>query len=109
MALAVNASLAQRPWRALGIGPFLVLAFGAKYAALLFIPSVLAILALSTLLRWGWISMLVRGTLGVLSLAVAGTLAAMVVIHFDPSILHAIDATTTNRVVLGVYSRQALA
>ena len=45
-ALAVNASQAQRPWRTLGIGPLLVLAFGAKYAALLFIPSVLAILAL---------------------------------------------------------------
>ena len=51
MALAVNASLAQRPWRALGIGPFLVLAFFAKYAALLFIPPVLATLALCTLLR----------------------------------------------------------
>ncbi len=108
-ALAVNASLAQRPWRALGIGPFLVLAFGAKYAALLFIPSVLATLALCTLLRWGWISMLVRGTLGVLSLVVVGTSAAIIVIHFDPSMLHAIDATTTNRIVIEVYSRLGLA
>ncbi len=109
MALAVNASQAQRPWRALSIGPFLVLAFGAKYAALLFIPPVLAILALCTLLRWGWISMLVRGTLGVLSLVVVGTLAAMVVIHFDPSMLHAIRDTTTNRVVYNQYSRLVLA
>ena len=108
-ALAVNASLAQRPWRALGIGPFLVLAFGAKYAALLFIPPVLAILALSTLLRRGWISMLVRGTLGVLSFVVVGTLAAIVVIHFDPSALHAIVDTTTNRVVNVEYSRLVLA
>src|SRR5437667_10977630 len=68
-ALAVNASLAQRPWRTLSIGPFLVLAFGAKYAALLFIPSLLTILALCTLLSWGWKSMLMRGMHGDLSLA----------------------------------------
>jgi 4-amino-4-deoxy-L-arabinose transferase-like glycosyltransferase len=108
-ALAVNACQAQRPWRALGIGPLLVLAFGAKYAALLFMPPVLAILALCTLLRWGWISMLVRGTLGALSLCVVGTLAAIVVLHFDPSMLHALVNSTTNRIVAGVYSRVALA
>jgi hypothetical protein len=109
MALAVNASLAQRPWRALSIGPFLVLAFGAKYAALLFIPSILATLALCTLLKRGWISMLVRGMLGVLSLAVVGMLAAIVVIHFDPKMLHAIGATTTNRIVIEVTPRLWLA
>ncbi len=107
-ALAVNASLAQRPWQALGVGPFLVLAFFAKYAALLFIPAVLATLALCTLLKRGWISMLVRGTLGVLSLAVVGTLAAIVIIHFDPGMLHAIVATTTNRIVNVEYSRLEL-
>ncbi len=108
-ALAVKASQARRPWWALSIGPFLVLAFFAKYAALLFIPSILATLALCTLLRLGWISMLVRGTLGVLSLGVVGTLAAIVVIHFDPSMLHAIRDTTTNRVVHVEYSRLGLA
>src|SRR5438132_11351840 len=107
-ALAVNASLAQRPWRALGIGPFLVLAFGAKYAALLFIPSVLATLALCTLLRHGWISMLVRGTLGVLSLLVLGTLAAIVVIHFDPEVLHALRSTTTDRTAILAATRLVL-
>src|SRR5260370_35154311 len=81
MALAVKASLAQRPWWALGLGPLLVLAFFAKYAALLFIPSILSTLALCTLLRLGWRGILVLGTLAVLSLAVVGTLAAMVVIH----------------------------
>src|SRR6266581_3654105 len=78
MALAVNASLAQRPWRALGIGPFLVLAFFAKYAALL-------------------------------SLAVVGTLGAIVVIRFDPSMLHALVASTTDRIVNQEYSRLSLA
>ncbi len=107
-ALAVKASLAQRPWWALSIGPFLVLAFFAKYAALLFIPSILATLALCTLLRLGWRSMLVRGTLGVLSLAVVGTLAAMIVIHFDPTMLQGIAFTTTNRHTFGVDSRLGL-
>jgi 4-amino-4-deoxy-L-arabinose transferase-like glycosyltransferase len=107
-ALAVNASLAQRRWWTLSIGPCLVLAFGAKYAALLFIPSIFTILALCTLLRWGWKSMLVRGMLGVLSLAMVGTLAAIVVVHFDPNMLHALGATTIDRVVLGAYSRPAL-
>jgi dolichyl-phosphate-mannose-protein mannosyltransferase len=107
-ALAVNASLARRPWRVLGIGPILVLAFGAKYAALLFIPPVLAILVLCTLLKWGWISMLVRGTLGVLSLAVVGTSVAIIVIHFDPDVLHALAATTTNRAAILVATRLGL-
>jgi len=108
MALAVKASLAQRPWWALGIGPLLVLAFFTKYAGLLFIPSILATLALCTLLRLGWRSMLVRGTLGVLSLAVVGTLAAMIVIHFDPTMLQGIAFTTTNRHTFGVDSRLGL-
>jgi len=108
-ALAVNASLARRPWRVLGIGPILVLAFGAKYAALLFIPPVLAILVLCTLLKWGWISMLVRGTLGVLSLAVVGASAAIIVIHFDPDVLHALAATTTNRTAILAATRLGLA
>lgn len=107
--LAVHASLAQRPWQALAIGPFLVLAFGAKYAALLFIPPVLAILLFCTLLKRGWISMLVRGTLGALSLALVGTLTAVIVIHFDPAMLHALAATTTNRTAILTATRLGLA
>src|SRR5260370_15598228 len=108
MALSVKAGLAEQAWWALGIGPLLVLAFFMKYAGLLFIPSILATLALCTLLRLGWRSMLVRGTLGVLSLAVVGTLAAMVVIHFDPSMLQGIAFTTTNRHTFEVDSRLGL-
>jgi 4-amino-4-deoxy-L-arabinose transferase-like glycosyltransferase len=108
-ALAVKASMARRPWVALGIGPILVLAFGAKYAALLFIPPILAILALSTFVKRGWISMLVRGSLGVLSLAVSAIVAAAIVIRFDPNMLHALSATTTNRIVIELYSRSAMA
>jgi hypothetical protein len=107
--LAVHVSLAQHPWQVLAIGPILALAFGAKYAALLFIPPVLAILLFCTLLKRGWVSMLVRGTLGVLSLALVGTLTAVIVIHFDPAMLHALAATTTNRTAILTATRLGLA
>ncbi|GHO94027.1 hypothetical protein KSF_040750 [Reticulibacter mediterranei] len=107
-ALAVRVSLVRRPWLALCLGPILVLAFGAKYAALLFIPCVLATLVLSTLLKGGWIAMLVRTGMALFSLAVAGTLASLGVIHFDPNMLHALAATTTNRLVIQAYSRAGL-
>jgi 4-amino-4-deoxy-L-arabinose transferase-like glycosyltransferase len=108
-ALAVKAGQARRPWLALSIGPFLLLAFGAKYVALIFMPSIFAILALCALLKWGWISMLVRGSLAVFSLAVVAALAATLVIRFDPNMLHALGATTTDRLVIQVYSRSGLA
>ncbi len=108
-ALAVKSSLARRPWLALGTGPLMVLAFGAKYAALLFIPSVLAIFVLCVLLKRGWISMVVRGTLGVLSLLVVGTLTAIVVTHFDHDVLHALSATTIDRSAILSAARLGLA
>lgn len=108
-ALAVHASQAQRPWRAWGVGPLLVLAFGAKYAALLFMPSILTILLVCTWLKWGWKSAFLRGILGVLSLIVFGTLAALLVLRLDPSFLHAIGATTLNRSVQTKYPALGLA
>lgn len=108
MLLAVKASFAQRPWAALSIGPLLVLAFAAKYAALLFIPAILVLLALCTLLRWGWISMLVRVALGILSLLLAGGVIVTVMLHVDPDILRGLEITTTNRTILMVSSRWML-
>jgi len=102
--VAVHASMSRRPWSALGVGPCLVLAFGAKYAALLFMPSIIAILVLSTLLRRGWVSMLVRGSLAMLSLVVVAVLGAIAIARFDPSMFHALGATTTNRLVIGASS-----
>ncbi len=99
MALAVKTGYTRRPWWALMVGPFLVLAFGAKYAALLFIPSILAMLILCTLLKRGWASMLIRGFLCGVSLVVSAVIATYVIIHFDPDMLHALAATTTSRVV----------
>lgn len=107
-ALAVNASQAQRPWRALGIGPLLVLAFGAKYAALLFMPSILAILIGCTWIRQGGVSSLRRGMLGVLSLIVVGTLTVVLVLHLDPAVIHAVWETTANRTITQVNPRLTL-
>ncbi len=104
-ALAVKAGQARRPWWALGLGPFLVLAFFAKYAALLFVPSILVILALWALSNGGWRSLLARSALGVFSLGVVATLAAQLVIRFDPQMLHALGATTTNRMVIASFPR----
>lgn len=106
--LAVNAGYARRPWMTLSIGPLLVLAFAAKYAALLFIPAMLVLLALCTLQRWGWISMLVRVTLGLLSLLLAGGVIGTVMLHLDPTVLRGLATTTTNRAVLMVSSRWML-
>jgi hypothetical protein len=98
--LAVKSSQSRRPWLALGLGPLLVLAFGAKYAALLFIPSVVAILLLSVWLERGWKSMFVRGTLAILSLIIVGALTLLAVLYFDQNVLHGLTATTTNRAAI---------
>jgi 4-amino-4-deoxy-L-arabinose transferase-like glycosyltransferase len=108
MMLAVNAGYARRPWMTLSIGPLLVLAFAAKYAALLFIPAILVLLALCTLQRWGWISMLVRVALGLLSLLLAGGVIGTVMLHLDPTVLQGLATTTTNRAVLMISSRWML-
>ncbi|HEY0756624.1 MAG TPA: glycosyltransferase family 39 protein [Ktedonobacteraceae bacterium] len=108
-ALAVHASQARRPWYALSVAPFLVLAFGAKYAALLFIPEVIGILILCTFLKWGWKSALLRGTLVLLAFALVGGVTAAIVLHFDPNMVHAVNATTVNRSVNGISSRLGLA
>ncbi|HEY4386850.1 MAG TPA: glycosyltransferase family 39 protein [Ktedonobacteraceae bacterium] len=103
-----SSSPSRRPWGALLLGPLLVLAFGTKYAALLFMPSVLAILGLNALLKRGWLSLLVRGSLGIISLVAMALVGAYLAIHYDPNMLHALAATTTNRIVIEVYSRKAL-
>ncbi|MBA2393647.1 MAG: glycosyltransferase family 39 protein [Ktedonobacteraceae bacterium] len=99
MALAVKTCYARRPWWALTIGPILILAFGTKYAALLFIPSILTVLVLCTFLQKGWVSTLIRGSLAGLSVVAAGAVAVFLITHFDRDMLHALGATTTNRVV----------
>ena len=93
MVLALHLSVARTPWAALGIGPLLLLAVAAKYAGLLFVPTVFCTLI--------WFSlkeprkMLVRAGLAFCSFALA---AAIAFSKLDKDVLTGIGFTTTNRV-----------
>lgn len=75
MALSMRVGTTRSPWWALAIGPLLFLAIAAKYAGLLFVPSVFALLALFTLQRQGWLAMFVRLGLALLTFLMSGLLA----------------------------------
>lgn len=107
-ALAVHAAHARRAWRVLPLAPCLVLAFGAKYAGLLFIPSIIGLFILCSFLKWGWRSALWRGVLALPSFLVVGTGTAALVLHLDPQMIHAVNTTTLNRTVEGAMSRFTL-
>jgi hypothetical protein len=92
--LALKAGAARGHLGALAIGPVLVLAIGLKYAALLWVASVLAILACQSLQHWGWRQMWLRIGLASASLL---TIAGICLTEFDRSILAGVSFTTTNR------------
>jgi len=94
--LAVYGGTAKRPWPVLGTGPALVLAVLAKYAALLFVPAALALVACVALAYWGWRRALARLALALASLAVSVVIAYELM---DKAALHAISGSTTNRSV----------
>jgi len=104
--VALRSSVARTHWDALGIGPLLVLAVLSKYAALLWLPSVLGILAWQTLMRRGWRSMLIRAgmALGSLLATAVGTLQVI-----DTSFLVGLQGSTTNRVIAQAAQRLDLA
>ena len=107
-ALAVHAAQAKRPWLLPAIGPLLVLAFGTKYAGLLFIPSILALVIVWAFLARGWRRTLLHTLIAGLSMVLAIALAAYIILHFDRDMLHALSATTTDRQITTVYSRVSL-
>lgn len=86
----------RRPWLALGIGPALVLAIAAKYAALLFVPAVFALLAAVALACLGWRRALTRLLLSLASFAVSLAVAYALI---NTAALKGITSTTTNRSV----------
>lgn len=108
LALAVYVGETQRTWFALGMGPMLVLAFFSKYLAVIYIPSILALLFLLTFRRAGWRAAVASFTIGAGSLVVAGGMAAIVVHTWDPTMIHGLTASTTNRMVASPYSRTAM-
>ena len=79
------------------IGPLLVLAVLAKYAALLFIPAVLALLVCATITFRGWRAVLVRVPLVAVAMAASAAVAYRLM---DKAALHAIHGSTTSRVIV---------
>lgn len=108
VALLVYVGESRRVWFALGLGPLLVLAFFSKYLAVVYVPSVLLLLFLWTLHRWGWREAAKGVAIGVGSLVVVGALTALVVAKWDPTMMHGLTASTTNRVVESTYPRSQL-
>ncbi|HEX6478227.1 MAG TPA: glycosyltransferase family 39 protein [Ktedonobacteraceae bacterium] len=78
----------------LALGPLLVLVVAAKYAGLLFVPIVLALLAWWCWKHRGLEEMLVRLGVAILSLVAAGLFAFL---NMDKQVLTGMSFTTTNR------------
>jgi Dolichyl-phosphate-mannose-protein mannosyltransferase len=93
--LALRVSVARTPWAIIALGPLLVLAVAAKYAGLLFVPTVFCILIWSSLKKQGWLKMLIRLGIALFSLAVTGAIA---VANLNKDVLTGLSFTTTNRV-----------
>jgi len=92
--LAFKLSVARHPWLALALGPTLVLAFFAKYAFLLWTPTVFAIVALQTWKARGWISAAIRVTLTLIATTAAAIVALAIL---GDSFIHALVASTLQR------------
>jgi hypothetical protein len=106
--VAVWAARARWPLGALLVGPILLLAVATKYAALLFVPTVLALLAWQTLQAHGWRQMLLRAGLAVGVMLAAGASALALAARGD-GVVNGLQSTTTNRVALMTASRLLLA
>ncbi len=99
LALAVlfslRASKAASAKSLLVLGPLLVLAVAAKYVGLLFVPTVLALLAWWSWKHKGLEEMLVRLGVALFALVVSGFIAFL---NLDKQVLTGLSVTTTNRV-----------
>ena len=93
--LVLHVSKARTFWVVLAVGPLLVLAVAAKYAGLLFVPSILALLIWCSLEKQGWRGMIARTGLALLSLIATSVVAFF---SMDKEVLTGLSFTTTNRV-----------
>ena len=96
-ALAIHGGMGRRPWGVLGIGPLLVVAILAKYAALLFILPVFALLACLGVPFLGWWRAIARCALAAAGFAISLGVAYTIV---NKSAFHAISGSTTSRDVI---------
>ena len=94
-ALAVHAGTTRRPLSALAVGPVLVLAILAKYAALLFVLPAFGVLVCMSVVFLGWRPALVRLVMAVTTFLLSLGVAYAVI---DKAALHAIAGSTTNRI-----------
>jgi 4-amino-4-deoxy-L-arabinose transferase-like glycosyltransferase len=104
-ALAVHGGMSRWPWAVAAIGPVLVLAILAKYAALLFVLPVFALLACLGIPFVGWWRALVRLSLALVSFAFSLAVAYKVI---DKAAFHAISGSTTSRQAILKTSRISL-
>jgi 4-amino-4-deoxy-L-arabinose transferase-like glycosyltransferase len=95
-AMAVRGGMGRRPWGVLAVGPAIVLAILAKYAALLFVLPVLAVLVCVSISYVGLRRAIPRLLLAAASLAFSLVIAYEVM---DKGAFHAISGSTTNRQV----------
>ncbi len=93
--LALRASKATSAQSCLALGPLLMFAVAAKYAGLLFVPTILALLALWSWKHKGLEEMLVRLGIALFSLVASGFIAYF---SIDKQVLVGLSVTTTNRV-----------
>jgi 4-amino-4-deoxy-L-arabinose transferase-like glycosyltransferase len=93
--LSLRASKAASAKTFLAVGPLLVLAVAAKYVGLLFVPTVLALLAWWNWKHKGLEVMLVRLGITLFALVVSGFIAFL---SMDKQVLTGLSVTTTNRV-----------
>jgi 4-amino-4-deoxy-L-arabinose transferase-like glycosyltransferase len=93
--LSLWASKAASARRLLALGPLLLLAVAVKYAGLLFVPTVLALLAWWSWKHKGWKGMLVRLMIVLFSLVISGFIAFL---DLDKQALTGLNLTTINRV-----------
>jgi 4-amino-4-deoxy-L-arabinose transferase-like glycosyltransferase len=94
--LAVRGGMSRRPWAVLPIGPLVVLAILAKYAALLLVLPVFTLLACVCIPFLGWWRAIRRLSLATASFALGLGVAYLIM---DKSAFHAISGSTTNRAV----------
>src|SRR4051794_29859507 len=106
--VAVWAAHARWPLGALLVGPIVVLAVATKYAALLFVPTVLALLTWQSLQAHGWRQMLLRAGLAV-NVLLAAIAVALAMSARDQGVVAGLQSTTTNRAALMTASRLLLA
>jgi 4-amino-4-deoxy-L-arabinose transferase-like glycosyltransferase len=95
-AFSVHGGMGKRLWTVPAIGPVLVLAILAKYAALLFILPVFGLLTCLSVTFLAWRAALLRFALALVSFALSLVVAYRTM---DKAAFHAISGSTTNRSV----------